>query len=46
MGPRPRLGLTAVLPSRAELTGPDPVRVAAARRRLDELVADHASASR
>lgn len=39
-------GLTAVLPSRAELTGPDPARVTAARRRLDELVADHASASR
>jgi aminoglycoside phosphotransferase (APT) family kinase protein len=39
-------GLTAVLPSRAELTDPDPARVAAARRRLDELVADHAAASR
>jgi aminoglycoside phosphotransferase (APT) family kinase protein len=37
-------GLTAVLPSRAELTGPDPVRVAAATRRLDELVADHQAA--
>ncbi|WP_328618491.1 aminoglycoside phosphotransferase family protein [Amycolatopsis sp. NBC_00355] len=36
-------GLTAVLPSRAELTDPDPARVAAARRRLDELVADHTS---
>ncbi|WP_290055847.1 aminoglycoside phosphotransferase family protein [Amycolatopsis solani] len=31
-------GLTAVLPSRAELTGPHRAR---ARRRLDELVADH-----
>jgi aminoglycoside phosphotransferase (APT) family kinase protein len=38
-------GLTAVLPSRAELTDPDPVRVAATRRRLDDLVAEHASAS-
>jgi len=38
-------GLTAVLPSRAELTDPDPARVAAARRRLDDLVAEHASAS-
>ncbi|MDT7798810.1 MAG: hypothetical protein QOI78_2243 [Actinomycetota bacterium] len=36
-------GLTAVLPSRAELTDPDPVRVARARRRLDELIADHAA---
>jgi aminoglycoside phosphotransferase (APT) family kinase protein len=34
-------GLTAVLPSRAELTGRDPGR---ARRRLDELVADHEAA--
>ncbi|UOX91264.1 aminoglycoside phosphotransferase family protein [Amycolatopsis sp. FBCC-B4732] len=31
-------GLTAVLPTRAELTGPTAAR---ARRRLDELVADH-----
>jgi aminoglycoside phosphotransferase (APT) family kinase protein len=34
-------GLTAVLPTRAELTGPDPGR---ARRRLAELVADHQAA--
>ncbi|MEV6878550.1 hypothetical protein [Amycolatopsis sp. NPDC051128] len=33
-------GLTAVLPTRAELTDPDPARVARARRRLDDLVAD------
>jgi aminoglycoside phosphotransferase (APT) family kinase protein len=33
-------GLTAVLPTRAELTDPDPARVARARQRLDELVAD------
>ncbi|MFI5589739.1 aminoglycoside phosphotransferase family protein [Amycolatopsis sp. NPDC051758] len=35
-------GLTAVLPTRAELTGPDAGR---ARRRLDELVADHQAAA-
>lgn len=33
-------GLSAVLPSRADLTHPDPAHVARARRRLDELVAD------
>lgn len=34
-------GLTAVLPSPADLSEADPVRAARARRRLDELVADH-----
>nr|WP_277994189.1 phosphotransferase [Streptomyces sp. MST-110588] len=34
-------GLSGVLPSPDELTGDDPERVASARRRLDELVADH-----
>ncbi|MET9293368.1 aminoglycoside phosphotransferase family protein [Streptomyces sp. NPDC003077] len=34
-------GLSAVLPSPDDLAGDDPRRAAAARRRLDELVADH-----
>ncbi|MGW0836150.1 aminoglycoside phosphotransferase family protein [Streptomyces prunicolor] len=34
-------GLTGLLPSPSDLTGDDPVRAATARRRLDELVADH-----
>lgn len=34
-------GLTGVLPSPDELSGVDPERAARARRRLDELVADH-----
>jgi aminoglycoside phosphotransferase (APT) family kinase protein len=34
-------GLTALLPSPADLSGTDPVRAAHARRRLDEIIADH-----
>jgi aminoglycoside phosphotransferase (APT) family kinase protein len=37
-------GLTGILPSREELSDADPARAAHARRRLDDIVADHRAA--